>query len=53
MHTLPVFIALLGGLFVFGAAGLVLGPVILALTFALLDVWRRRTSASRPAEDAP
>jgi predicted PurR-regulated permease PerM len=52
MHTLPVFIALLGGLFVFGAAGLVLGPVILAITFALLDVWRRRTSSSRSAEES-
>jgi predicted PurR-regulated permease PerM len=42
LHTLPVFIAVLGGLFAFGATGVVLGPLILALTIALIDVWRRR-----------
>lgn len=43
MHTVPVFIAIVGGLVVFGASGVVLGPVILAVTVALLNVWRRRT----------
>jgi predicted PurR-regulated permease PerM len=42
MHTVPVFIAALGGLFAFGATGIVLGPLILAVAIALLDVWRRR-----------
>ena len=42
MHTVPVFIAAMGGLFVFGATGIVLGPLILAVAIALLDVWRRR-----------
>jgi predicted PurR-regulated permease PerM len=42
MHTVPVFIAAVGGLFAFGATGVVLGPVILALGFALLEVWKRR-----------
>ncbi len=42
MHTVPVFIAVLGGLFAFGATGIVLGPVILAVAIALLDIWRRR-----------
>lgn len=42
MHTIPVFIAAVGGLLVFGATGLVLGPVVLALAFALLEVWQRR-----------
>lgn len=45
MHTLPVFFALLGGLFVFGASGLIIGPVALAVTLALLDVWRMRAAA--------
>ena len=31
----------LGGLYVFGATGVVLGPVVLALSLGLLDVWRR------------
>jgi len=50
MHTMPVFLAILGGLVVFGAAGLILGPVTLAVTLALLDIWRLRSSDGRPAE---
>ena len=50
VHTLPVFIATVGGLFVFGASGLILGPVTLAVTLALMDIWRRRTAGGRPAE---
>lgn len=42
MHTVPVFIAAMGGLFAFGATGIVLGPLVLALAFALIEVWRRR-----------
>lgn len=50
LHTVPVFFAIVGGLTVFGAAGLVLGPVVLALTDAILDIWRRRTAHGQPAE---
>jgi predicted PurR-regulated permease PerM len=42
LHTVPVFIAVLGGLVVFGATGVVLGPLVLAVGFALVDIWRRR-----------
>jgi predicted PurR-regulated permease PerM len=52
LHTLPVFFAIVGGLVVFGAAGMVLGPVIFALAVALIDIWRIRTAAGRPAEEA-
>jgi predicted PurR-regulated permease PerM len=52
LHTLPVFFAILGGLTVFGMAGLVLGPVVLALTLALVEIWRRRTAGGRTAEAA-
>ena len=52
LHTVPVFFAIVGGLAVFGAAGVILGPVILALTDAILEIWRRRTAAGRPAEEA-
>jgi predicted PurR-regulated permease PerM len=44
LHTLPVFIAIVGGLITFGAAGIVLGPVILAATITILDILRRRTA---------
>lgn len=50
MHTVPVFFGIVGGLALFGAAGLVLGPVALALTDAVLEIWRRRTTHGRTAE---
>ncbi len=52
LHTLPVFFAIVGGVMFFGAAGLVLGPVILALTLALVDIWQRRTAGGRAVEAA-
>ena len=44
LHTLIIFISLVGGVGLFGAAGIVLGPLTLALTVALLDIWRSRTA---------
>jgi predicted PurR-regulated permease PerM len=52
MHTLTVFLATVGGLMVFGAPGIVLGPVSFALAFALIGVWRARTANNRSAENA-
>lgn len=40
-HTLLVFFFLLGGVITFGAAGAILGPVILAMTERLLWIWGR------------
>lgn len=51
MHTLPVFFAIVGGVMYFGSSGLVLGPMVLAVTLALLDIWRRRTLDGRAADD--
>ncbi|MCI0539005.1 MAG: AI-2E family transporter, partial [Verrucomicrobiales bacterium] len=50
LHTLPVFISILGGLLLFGASGLILGPMTLAITLALLNVWRRRTARGGTVE---
>jgi predicted PurR-regulated permease PerM len=50
MHTLAVFLSLLGGLFIFGAAGIVLGPVLFAVALALIDILRRRTAYGHSAE---
>jgi len=44
LHTIPTFFAILGGIQLFGPAGLILGPVALAVTIGLLDVWRSRTA---------
>jgi predicted PurR-regulated permease PerM len=52
LHTVPVFVSIVGGLVVFGAAGVVLGPVVLAITVALIEIWRRRTEHGRAAEHA-
>lgn len=48
-HTLPVFFFILGGVAFFGAAGLVLGPLTLAVSDALLDIWRNRFEEEQPA----
>lgn len=40
LHELLIFFAVLGGLSVFGVLGVVLGPVVLAITLALIDVYR-------------
>ena len=45
LHTVPVFVAIVGGIVVFGAAGLILGPVLLAATKVLLGVWADRMRA--------
>ena len=49
-HVVITFLAIVGGIAVFGASGIVLGPVIVTLTFFLLEVWRHRTAAGRAAE---
>ncbi len=49
LHELLIFFSVLGGLQVFGVLGIVLGPVVLAITLALLDVFRR---IDRPVEEA-
>lgn len=41
LHELFIFFSVLGGLKVFGILGIVLGPVVLAITLALLDVFRQ------------
>lgn len=41
LHELLIFFSVLGGLQVFGVLGLVLGPVVVAVTIALLDIVRQ------------
>lgn len=40
LHTVLAFISAVGGLVLFGPSGLILGPVSLAITLALLQTWR-------------
>lgn len=44
-HTVLAFVSLVGGLILFGPAGLILGPVVLTITMVLLETWARRTAA--------
>jgi predicted PurR-regulated permease PerM len=45
-HTVLAFTSLVGGLILFGPAGLILGPVILTITTVLLEIWTDRTTGS-------
>ena len=40
LHTIPAFIAIVGGLILFGASGLLLGPLVLTVTIFFLEIWR-------------
>lgn len=54
LHPVPTLIAYVGGLATFGITGMVLGPVVLALTLAAIDVWKRRsvpTPSAAPPEE--
>ncbi|QEG28373.1 putative inner membrane protein [Gemmata obscuriglobus] len=46
LHPVPALLSFIGGLALFGASGIVLGPAILAVTVAVLDVWHTRTTNS-------
>lgn len=46
LHELLIFFAVLGGLQVFGVLGIVLGPVVLAIAMALVDVFRTADRSS-------
>ncbi|MBA2301786.1 MAG: AI-2E family transporter [Acidobacteria bacterium] len=48
LHELLIFFAVLGGLEVFGILGLVLGPVVVAVTLALIEMVRQ---AHRPPSE--
>jgi predicted PurR-regulated permease PerM len=48
LHELLIFFSVLGGLQVFGVLGLVIGPVLAAITLALIEVVRQ---ANRPPSE--
>ena len=47
LHTVFAFMSMVGGLILFGSAGLILGPVVLAITVVLLKIWRSRRENRR------
>jgi predicted PurR-regulated permease PerM len=50
LHELLIFFAVLGGLQVFGVLGFVLGPVVLAVALALIDVFQTAEVAEQTPE---
>ena len=53
LHELLIFFSVLGGLQFFGVLGLVLGPAVVAITLALLDIVRQAgaSAAEKPLPD--
>lgn len=47
VHLVPVFISIVGGVYAFGGVGLIIGPAILAMAMALLDIWRLRVANNK------
>jgi predicted PurR-regulated permease PerM len=52
LHPLVTFFGVIGGLALFGPSGLILGPVLLATTSALLEVCRRQAMVLGPDQEA-
>ena len=53
LHPVPILVAYVGGLAVFGISGMVLGPVAVAVTLGLVDVWHRRLHPEERKELEP
>jgi predicted PurR-regulated permease PerM len=49
MHDVLALISFVGGIAIFGMSGMILGPAILAVTIAILEVWKRRMAGDRVA----
>lgn len=47
LPTVPSFMSVVGGVILFGPAGLILGPVTLTVTVGLVEIWRRRRENRR------
>ena len=51
LHAVPVLVSIIGGLIVFGASGIVLGPLLLAVTDALEDLATASKHSGRRRHD--
>lgn len=53
LHAVPIFLAMLGGVLVFGVTGIVIGPVLFNATGSLVLIWRKHLHGETlPAGDA-
>lgn len=53
LHELLIFFSVLGGLQVFGVLGIVLGPVVVVVTLALIDVLRQAEQPTSETSQEP
>jgi predicted PurR-regulated permease PerM len=53
LHTVLAFMSVVGGLILFGPAGLILGPVALTVTTVLLEIWPSRITAEAAVRVEP
>ena len=51
LHELLVFFSVLGGISVFGLLGIILGPVVLAITMGLLHTFRAHQTVSEAVDE--
>jgi predicted PurR-regulated permease PerM len=47
LHTVPSFVAVVGGVLLFGTPGLILGPLVVTISIVLLHIWRERVDPAR------
>jgi predicted PurR-regulated permease PerM len=47
IHNLFIFFSILGGLKVFGFLGLFLGPILVALSLSIIDIYRSKILGER------
>jgi len=52
LHTMLLVVSMFGGLLMFGSSGVFTGPVLLAVTITVLEIWRDRAEASAMANGA-
>lgn len=54
LHAVPALISFLGGVAIFGVSGMILGPAIVAVTAAFIDLWKQRMqNPAGPAKSPP
>lgn len=52
LHPMISFVAIVGGLLLFGAHGIVLGPLVVAITQSLIEIWRGRIDQEQQLRSA-
>jgi predicted PurR-regulated permease PerM len=50
LHTVAIFLSVLGGIWLFGVTGLILGPIVFTLAESLLTIWRRRIDSDNASD---